>query len=98
MISTSPAVAEAVAVKSSGLALVWPSTQMLPLVELAVSVGVIQLQPIITAIGSTLIFNEQLTALQWSSGVVGVAGAIVMLRAGARLKKSQAVAAEAEGT
>ncbi|MFN7430722.1 MAG: DMT family transporter [bacterium] len=64
----------------------------------AVSVGVIQLQPIITAIGSTLIFNERLTALQWSSGVVGVAGAIVMLRAGARLKKTQAVAAEAEGT
>jgi drug/metabolite transporter (DMT)-like permease len=45
----------------------------------SLTVGVIQLQPVLTAIGSTLIFDERLTPLQWCAGVVGVSGAIVML-------------------
>nr|MCU0689644.1 DMT family transporter [Phycisphaerales bacterium] len=67
------------------------------------SVGIIQLQPIITALGSTLIFDERLTAAQWASGLVGVGGAMVMLWAGARAqaeakaKDAQAAAGEGGG-
>ncbi|MGD9690139.1 MAG: DMT family transporter [Phycisphaerales bacterium] len=48
----------------------------------AVSMGIIQLQPILTGVASMLIFDEQLNLAQWVSGLVGVAGAILILRAG----------------
>ncbi len=45
----------------------------------AVSAGVLQLQPFLVAIGSYLLFAEVLTAGQWASGSVAVAGAVLML-------------------
>jgi drug/metabolite transporter (DMT)-like permease len=48
----------------------------------SVTVGVIQLQPVLTAVGSTLIFDERLNSAQWAAGLLGVSGAIVMLWAG----------------
>jgi drug/metabolite transporter (DMT)-like permease len=45
----------------------------------AVSAGVLQLQPFGVAVGSYLLFNEVLSAGQWTSGFVAVAGAIAML-------------------
>ncbi|MBL8989972.1 MAG: DMT family transporter [Phycisphaerae bacterium] len=47
----------------------------------AVSVGIIQLQPVLTATTSSLIGWDRLNAAQWASGLVGVVGAIVMLTA-----------------
>jgi drug/metabolite transporter (DMT)-like permease len=60
----------------------------------AVSVGIIQLQPIFTGIGSMLIFGEKLNAAQWTSGLVGVCGAMLMLSA--TPKKTDRAVAEAE--
>ncbi|TVQ54063.1 MAG: DMT family transporter [Phycisphaerales bacterium] len=45
----------------------------------AVSAGVLQLQPFGVAVGSYILFAEVLTVGQWVSGCVAVAGAIVML-------------------
>jgi len=50
----------------------------------SVSMGIIQLQPVITAIGSAFLFNERLLPVQWLAGLVGVIGAMFMLRAGRR--------------
>lgn len=52
---------------------------------LAVSSGVVQLQPITVSIGSLLIFGEVLTPGQWACGVGAVAGAAVMLYAQHRI-------------
>lgn len=46
----------------------------------AVSSGVLQLQPFLVAIASLWLFGEALTALQWTGGFIAVAGAAVMLR------------------
>lgn len=46
---------------------------------LAVSAGVVQLQPIAVSIGSFFLFGEKLTQGQWAFGVVAVVGAGVML-------------------
>ena len=64
----------------------------------SVSSGIIQMQPIITAIGSTFIFGERLSPLQWASGLIGVSGAVLMLAAGAaaHTKKADTLKAEAE--
>lgn len=51
---------------------------------LAVSAGVVQLQPITVSIGSMLLFQEQLTAVQWVFGVVAVCGAGMILWTQAR--------------
>lgn len=51
------------------------------------SVGIIQLQPIVTALGSLAVFGERLNAPQWMSGIVGVLGAMIMLAAGAIIQK-----------
>jgi drug/metabolite transporter (DMT)-like permease len=59
-----------------------------------VSIGIIQLQPIFTAAGSLLLFDERLTGWQWLCGVVGLGGAIVMLSASG-LRTSKAVRDEA---
>lgn len=45
----------------------------------AVSVGILQIQPFLTAAASAAIFHERLAPLQWVSGGVAVAGAILML-------------------
>lgn len=59
----------------------------------AVSMGIVQLQPVVTGIASMLIFNEVLTGGQWASGLVGVAGAVVILT----IKAPIAQRAEAAG-
>lgn len=46
---------------------------------LAVSTGVVQLQPITVSIASLFVFGERLTAVQWASGLVAITGAGVML-------------------
>ncbi len=45
----------------------------------SVSMGIIQLQPVITAGASVLMGWEVLSLWQWGAGLVGVAGAIIML-------------------
>jgi drug/metabolite transporter (DMT)-like permease len=45
----------------------------------AVSAGVLQLQPFGVAVGSYMLFSEVLTVGQWVSGCVAVCGAILML-------------------
>jgi drug/metabolite transporter (DMT)-like permease len=63
----------------------------------SVSSGIIQMQPILTAIGSTFIFGEHLTVLQWVCGLIGVSGAVVMLAAGkAAARKVEALKAQGE--
>ena len=62
----------------------------------SMSSGILQLQPIFTAVGSMLIFGEQLTLLQWTSGIVGVGGAVLMLSAGAAIGTKKVEAAKAE--
>lgn len=46
---------------------------------LAVSSGVVQLQPFIVSVASMLIFKEQLSLLQWGTGAIAICGAIVVL-------------------
>lgn len=55
---------------------------------LAVSAGVVQLQPITVSIGSLLIFQERLTSLQWACGIVAVCGAGLILWTQGRKKKA----------
>ncbi len=45
----------------------------------AVSSGVIQLQPFIVSIGQTALGWQSLSAAQWGSGLIAVAGALMML-------------------
>jgi drug/metabolite transporter (DMT)-like permease len=45
----------------------------------AVTAGVLQLQPFLVAIGSLWWFGERLTWVQWAGGCVAVVGALVML-------------------
>lgn len=54
---------------------------------LAVSAGVVQLQPIFVSIGSMYLFQEVLTGGQWAMGVVAIAGASVMLYTQHRLAR-----------
>jgi drug/metabolite transporter (DMT)-like permease len=58
----------------------------------AVSSGVIQLQPFIVAVGSYFFFDEILTTTQWASGSVAVGGAILMLYAQRRLNQQDETA------
>ncbi len=51
----------------------------------SVSMGIIQLQPVLTATASVLLGWEHLAPLQWVSGVVGVGGAVLVLMAGKKL-------------
>ncbi|MBL8759139.1 MAG: DMT family transporter [Phycisphaerae bacterium] len=48
----------------------------------SVSMGIIQLQPVLTGVASMFLFNEQLNVPQWSSGLVGVVGAVLILTSG----------------
>lgn len=61
----------------------------------AVSSGVIQLQPFFVSLASLAIFHEQLTGLQWSSGTVAVVGATLILLV-QHLIKHDAAPSEAE--
>ncbi len=45
----------------------------------AVTSGVVQLQPFLVSIGSLFLYDERLTPPQWASGSLAVAGAVVML-------------------
>lgn len=60
---------------------------------LAVSAGVVQLQPITVSIASLFLFGERLTALQWTTGISAIAGAAVMLYAQQRLRRADGAAA-----
>lgn len=64
-----------------------------------VSMGIIQLQPVLTATASTFIFGEVLTSGQWASGLVGVAGALLILSLNApAAKRAGAATEEREGS
>jgi arsenate reductase len=54
----------------------------------AVASGVIQLAPFLCAAGSTWLFDERLTAAQWQSGFVMLAGALLLLRAEQRRRSA----------
>lgn len=51
---------------------------------LAVSTGVVQLQPVTVSACSYFIFGERLSSLQWTTGVLAIAGAGLMLWTQAR--------------
>ncbi len=53
----------------------------------AVTAGVLQLQPFAVAIASLAIFGERLLFMQWVGGLTAVAGAILMLNAQRRISK-----------
>lgn len=46
---------------------------------LAVSSGVVQLQPFLVSVASMFLFNERLSPLQWGTGAIAISGAIVIL-------------------
>jgi drug/metabolite transporter (DMT)-like permease len=56
----------------------------------SVSMGIIQLQPVLTAAGSMVIFNERLNTWQWCAGLLGVCGAVLMLTTGKKIKTDEA--------
>lgn len=56
----------------------------------AVSSGVVQLQPITVSIGSFFLFGERLTGVQWGTGVAAILGAVLMLVSQHRVKKAEA--------
>jgi drug/metabolite transporter (DMT)-like permease len=47
----------------------------------AVTSGVLQLQPFLVSAASAFVFDERLTGLQWLGGFVAVGGAVLMLTA-----------------
>ncbi len=53
----------------------------------AVSSGIVQLQPITVSIGSWFLFGERLTPIQWTTGMVAIAGAVLMLVAQHRARR-----------
>ncbi len=53
----------------------------------AVTAGVLQLQPFLVAVGSMALFNEMLTGWQWTGGTIAVCGALLMLGVQWRLSK-----------
>ncbi len=62
----------------------------------AVSAGVIQLQPFGVAVGSYFLFSEVLTVSQWVSGMIAVAGAMLMLIVQRRMNKRPILKPDAE--
>jgi drug/metabolite transporter (DMT)-like permease len=54
----------------------------------AVSAGVVQLQPFLVAVASLWLFDERLTGGQWAAGGVAVAGAAVVLWAQHRARRA----------
>ena len=62
----------------------------------AVSAGVVQLQPVCVGIASFFLFGEALSSSQWSSGLVAVTGAGLMLWAQHVLQRRRRIAPDAE--
>lgn len=58
----------------------------------AVSAGVVQLQPVTVSIGSYFLFQEVLTRLQWGTGLLAIVGAVLILVAQHRVKRAEAPA------
>jgi drug/metabolite transporter (DMT)-like permease len=56
---------------------------------LAVSAGVVQLQPFLVAATSFFLFDERLTPLQWLSGLIAIAGAALILYVQHRVAQAQ---------
>jgi drug/metabolite transporter (DMT)-like permease len=54
---------------------------------LAVSSGVVQLQPVTVSLVSAVIFHEQFTGLQWGTGLTAIAGAALMLVAQTQMSR-----------
>lgn len=65
---------------------------------LAVSTGVVQLQPITVSISSLFVFGEKLTPIQWASGIVAITGAGIMLYTQHRMMSRASRASLATGT
>jgi drug/metabolite transporter (DMT)-like permease len=67
----------------------------------AVTAGVLQLQPFIVAVGSMFYFNEGLGSWQWAGGCIAVSGALTMLwvqwRMSRRIRAIEEPVAIAEG-
>lgn len=63
----------------------------------SVSMGIIQLQPVLTGVASMFLFDEQLNARQWGSGLVGVVGAVLILTAGKAGSSPRATPASDDG-
>jgi drug/metabolite transporter (DMT)-like permease len=55
---------------------------------IAISSGVIQLQPIIVSVASLWIFGERLSPAQWAFGGVALVGAMVILSVQQRLRRA----------
>ncbi|MFG0286207.1 MAG: DMT family transporter [Phycisphaerales bacterium JB039] len=62
----------------------------------AVSAGIVQLQPICVGIASYFLFQEALSAPQWASGLIAVSGAALMLWAQHVLQRRRRIAPDAE--
>lgn len=62
----------------------------------AMSAGIVQLQPICVGVASYFLFDEALSLPQWASGVVAVTGAAVMLWAQHEVQRRRRVARAAE--
>jgi drug/metabolite transporter (DMT)-like permease len=60
----------------------------------AVTAGVIQLQPFLVAIASMPLFGERLTGWQWVGGCIAIAGAMTMLGVQWRLSRTKRVSEE----
>lgn len=65
---------------------------------LAVSSGVVQLQPVTVSLASAILFHEQLTGMQWVTGLTAICGAALMLVAQTRLQKHAAEPVKAVGS
>lgn len=57
---------------------------------LAVSSGVVQLQPVTVSVASAFLFHEKLTPIQWATGLTAISGAALMLIAQTRLNRQPA--------
>lgn len=57
----------------------------------AVSSGVIQLQPFVVTAFSAMIFGERLTGRQWLGGIIAVTGAAIMLFMQSRLSRAERI-------
>ena len=55
----------------------------------AVSSGIVLLQPVLASIGSYFIFDERLTTAQWAGGLGAICGAMLILRAQHRLTQRE---------
>lgn len=62
----------------------------------AAAAGVLQVQPVIVAAASFFLFGEVLTAPQWASGAVAIAGAVTILVVEARAREGDTAARKTE--